>query len=709
MKTVFLEVLQADDKAAALAQCAGGEDATAAGRRFEAEISAFAVVPGSPFAYWASDRLRQLFSNLAPLEAEGRIARRGVNSNDDERFLRMTWETFGRAWLLHAKGGEWSPYYADPHVLVNWGRNAEELEAERVTTRVYKAAIVPSKRHYFRPGLTWSRRTQGGLSFRAMPAGCIFGDKGPAIFVESDSGADLLALLGVVNSGSFRALVDLQMTFGSYEVGVIQRTPIPRLAQEGRQLLTDLVHRAWSLKRSVDTRVETSHAFTLPALLQGAGERLAVRAGLWADHVRAIEIEFTAIRAEIEQRCLDLYGIAEDDVVTTNGFESCVGRPRGADAEAAAEGETGDAGAVVVRTAAEALTEELVSWVVGVAFGRFDVRLATGVRDLPSEPQPFDPLPLCSPGMLTDEGGFPLAAAPSAYPIKFAESGILVDDPGDPEDLTSAVRLVFEVVFGASADAVWQEAAALLDPRSHDLREWLRSRFFEYHLKLYSKSRRKAPIVWQISTPSRRYSVWLYAHRLTADSFFRLHSDVVAPKLAHEERRLTSLVQGAGGRALASAREEIAEQEALVEELRVLVEEVRRVAPLWKPTMDDGIVLVMAPLWRLVPHKRWQKELKAKWGALVAGMYDWAQLAMHLWPERVVPKCAADRSLAIAHGLEEVFWKEEGSQWSARATPTRPVEEIVAERTSPAVKAALEALSDAPAVGVAGRRRTKAC
>jgi hypothetical protein len=26
---------------------------------------------------------------------------------------------------------------------------------------------------------------------------------------------------------------------------------------------------------------------------------------------------------------------------------------------------------------------------------------------------------------------------------------------------------------------------------------------------------------------------------------------------------------------------------------------------------------------------------------------------MRLWPERVVPKCAKDRSLAIAHGLED--------------------------------------------------------
>jgi hypothetical protein len=29
------------------------------------------------------------------------------------------------------------------------------------------------------------------------------------------------------------------------------------------------------------------------------------------------------------------------------------------------------------------------------------------------------------------------------------------------------------------------------------------------------------------------------------------------------------------------------------------------------------------------------------------GKYDWSHVAMHLFPERVVPKCATDRSLAI--------------------------------------------------------------
>jgi len=105
----------------------------------------------------------------------------------------------------------------------------------------------------------------------------------------------------------------------------------------------------------------------------------------------------------------------------------------------------------------------------------------------------------------------------------------------------------------------------------------------------------------------------------------------------------------------------------------------------------------MAPLWRLVPqHKPWQRELKAAWKSLGEGKYDWAHLAMRLWPERVVPKCAGDRSLAIAHGLEDSFWAEnDDGKWEPRSEPTRPVEELIGERTSAGVKAALDGLEGA--------------
>ena len=170
--------------------------------------------------------------------------------------------------------------------------------------------------------------------------------------------------------------------------------------------------------------------------------------------------------------------------------------------------------------------------------------------------------------------------------------------------------------------------------------------------------------------------------------------------------KLESLRRRAGRRARRRQSERASpRRRAFVEELRALLDEVKRVAPLWNPNLDDGVVLNLAPLWRLVPqHKPWQKELKAKWDALVRRQVRLGAPRDAPWPERVVPKCATDRSLAIAHGLEDVFWVEGADgKWKPRPTPITPVEELVRERTSPAVKAALKSLLEAP-----GRRRAAA-
>lgn len=141
-----------------------------------------------------------------------------------------------------------------------------------------------------------------------------------------------------------------------------------------------------------------------------------------------------------------------------------------------------------------------------------------------------------------------------------------------------------------------------------------------------------------------------------------------------------------------------------------MLDEIKCVAPLWDPSLDDGVMLTMAPLWPLVPQQKpWQKELKSKWDELAAGEYDWAHIAMHLWPERVVPKCATDRSLAIAHGLEDTFWVErEKGKWERRTVPTRLIEELIDERSSAAVEAAVQATCNRPAVPTRGRRRAGA-
>ncbi|MHB8491194.1 MAG: BREX-1 system adenine-specific DNA-methyltransferase PglX [Solirubrobacteraceae bacterium] len=662
-------------------------------------------LPQSKLLYSLPLEVVRALGTSQQFEPTAGTAREGMKSFQNERFIRLAWEVtptdMGRVgrWRWFTKGGSHAFLYAPIHLLLNWDCDGAELRAVNEELNGSTAQVRQASTYWYRAGITYSKRSARGFSARCMPQDVIFSSNGPAVL--PNDGVSATALLGWINSRFIRALLQLQSNFGDFSTGAIKRLPWRDVGLARAELEVATLQTTAEAIR-LDSKSETSPYFVLPYVgpltspdVQGVVQQYA-----------EVESNQTALMVRWDAEVARAYESGDpswiDDVLSFgDGDEAEVDQGQGGDAAIADD----DSGGMTVDT--RRLAADMVSWAAGVAFGRFDVRLATGARALPGEPDPFDPLPVCSPGMLTGEDGLPRASAPAGYPLAFPEDGILVDDPGDPRDLTAAVRAVFEVVFGARADAIWEEAAALLVPKDQSLRAWLASGLFEHHLKLHSKSRRRAPVLWQLGVPSGRYSVWLYAHRLTADSIFQLQNEVVAPKLVHEERRLTSLVQSSSNSPSAKERKEIAAQETLVGELRGLLEEIKGVAPLWNPSLDDGIVFAMSPLWPLVPlHKPWQKELKSKWDELAAGKYDWAHIAMRLWPERVVPKCATDRSFAIAHGLEDTFWVEGGDgKWEPRAVPTQSVEDLIDERSSTAIQAALKTSLGRPAVPTRGRRR----
>jgi len=353
----------------------------------------------------------------------------------------------------------------------------------------------------------------------------------------------------------------------------------------------------------------------------------------------------------------------------------------------------------------------ILSYLIGCIFNRWNISNAMEEMALPDGIDLLSPLPIYPPGAMTNGSGLPIDAniLPEQNPLRVYIDGIMADDPGHPLDVEASVQHAMRVIWKDCWEDIEREACDILEVQS--LRDYFRNQgcFFADHIKRYSKSRRKAPIYWQLSTPSSKYSIWLYYHRLTKDTFYQVYNDFVKPKLDYEERQLTQIRQEYGPDATAGQRKKIMEQETFVEELRSFRDEVVRVAPLLNPDLNDGVIINFAPLWRLVPqHRAWQKECKDCWDKLLAGDYDWAHLAMHLWPERVVPKCQSDRSLAIAHGLEETLWEQdEKGKWQPRDISRTQVEALIAERSSEAVKAALHNLLTAPMPGGQETRRRK--
>ena len=323
-----------------------------------------------------------------------------------------------------------------------------------------------------------------------------------------------------------------------------------------------------------------------------------------------------------------------------------------------------------------AAVSTLVSYAVGCAFGRWDIRFATGEKPPPELSDVFAPLPACPPGQLQNEKGLPLTREDLrrlkdegrwSYPLEeIPWDGILVDDPGHTLDLEARVHQVLQVIWKDCWEAIEREACEILGLRT--FRDYIRkpARFFADHLKRYSKSRRQAPIYWPLSTFSGSYSLWVYYPKLSSQTLYTAINDFIEPKLTQVGGEVASLRNKGAARSREDEKQFEAFQ-AFELELIELRDTLLKIAPSYRPNHDDGVEITAAPLWRLLRHKPWQKVLKDTWAKLENGDYDWAHLAMAYWPDRVREKCRTDKSLAIAHDLDELYVEPEVRPKKTRA------------------------------------------
>lgn len=386
------------------------------------------------------------------------------------------------------------------------------------------------------------------------------------------------------------------------------------------------------LKRDLDRVNETSHVFYRPALLQVPGAMLAARVTAWEAQVGATEVQLAAHQREIDDIAFRLYGIEDEDRRAIESSHGNAAAPADeSDDEPEADNEPEDA--ADAPTDAPGLVAAFLSYTVGCALGRWDVRHATGELLTPTLPDPFAPLPVCSPGMLTGADGLPTRTLPPGYPLHFDADGILADDPDHDDDIVQRVRAVLDLVFGERAEAIEREACQILGVR--ELRDYFRKSgaggFWADHIRRYSKSRRKAPIYWLLQSPKRGYGLWLYYHRLDGDLLYKALINYVEPKLRQVDERLSELrAQRAGAanpRDVRQADRAIEQQEALLADIGEFRDRLKRAADLGlAPDLNDGVVLTIAPLRELVP---WA-EAKRYWQELLAGKYEWSSIGKQL-------------------------------------------------------------------------------
>jgi hypothetical protein len=607
---------------------------------------------------------------------------------------------FGKRWVPFAKGGEYEPYYDDLHLVIDYAEDGRVLKEYLMKEKGQKhwSRRIACSEYYGRIGLTYPERTTSDFSLRPLAAGSIFSATGQAVFAPSRE--TLLRYLALSYTRLFKQLMELFVGSGDasesgsaarhYTSGILNEMPIPPL-DDGKGASVDaLATEAIRFRRSETSSVENTHDFILPVLISpGQPTPLAeaidrAKCRYFYDVMRLL-----AIGEKLDRWACELYGLNAQQATAflseevcrypTEYSEATVGEARLAKlnqtsltqlVEEVCEthgyrrsftkkaywaNRRLELAAHLLEVAPASLkgldiadvsrhlerpVQDVVSWLVGVSFGVWDVRLALGSRSLPSHCGPFDPVPVCPPGMLQGSDGLPARDSPKDYPLRSDCDGIIPDDPDHSDDIVRRVREVLELVWKDRAETIEKEACELLGVK--ELRDYFRKPgkggFWDDHVARYSKSRRKAPIYWLLQSSKKSYALWLCYHRLDKDILFKALLKYVEPKVRLEQSRLDTLrsQKSALGDAAKGAKKidkDIERQEALLGEVNDFEEKLRRAANLsfgknldssviYDPDLSDGVVLNIAPLWELVPWK----EAKGYWDELLAGGYEWSSM-----------------------------------------------------------------------------------
>jgi hypothetical protein len=580
-------------------------------------------------------------------------------------------------------------YYYPYEIAARWNGDGAELCERNRQVNGQVAQARQGSTHYFKSGIVFSRRSRPSIAFRIHPRNCVFSSTCGVVFPHED---DLtLPLMGILNSRFVRSAIHTLTTY-SYTVGHVRAILSPGLSEGTKDELSSLVSRIVQNKRKCFSLMETDHHFS-PCQYWGDAASLRGAFDNTNNALAEIERQLQNDQLSIDTIVSNVFGIGED--VDTSRFRI-------------------DAKNILLpqwltQSTIQGFVTAFLSHCLGLAFGRWNIHFVSTVHQELNSSDLLAPLPVCAPGQLQNVQGLPSHEAdlPESYPLKISWEGIIVDDPGHPHDvinrITDALNSIRLNDSNLLSNEIVGEACEVLGVSK--LREWFRrpGYFFADHVKRYSRNRRQAPIYWQLSAGSGSYSVWLYYHRITADTLYQVLG-IVKLRLEEAEREASDV--GASGAISDDAANLLQDAHCLLIDLRILKSEFDLVAPLWNPNLNDGVLINHALLWRLTAHSSWQNDCKDCWNKLSNGDCDWAHLAFHLWPERVIRKCATDRSLAIAHGLEKRLWQETSKgNWLQRPVSEAELHALLAEYSKPAVQNALERFLAAPPPVAAARTR----
>lgn len=446
----------------------------------------FAQIPGSPIVYWLSKALINVFCNR--LMSEVLFSDGLTKTGDNSHYLRYWWELSAiavhnpDAYRFCAKGGDARSYYGNVDHVIKWNKDTRNYYHDDSVARLSPYYL------WNREGITWTKISSKGGTFRLLRDEDIAETGGPSLFIKDNQPKDtLMSVLGIMTSSLCPFLLSALNPTLNYQTGDVLRLPLPnKYIQEQPCCVKEAV----STSKIDWDSYETSWDYQQSALLNQS------RDGSMEHTVASLSQQWQVLSEEQRQREIhnnelvaDAYGV-RDDVPCDVPLERVSLKRNSAfvypDKTPAERDEL----------FARDVVKEFISYAVGCMFGRYSI-------DMPG-------LILASQGENVDDFH---ERVPDARFEPDRDNVIPVTEVDCFEDdIVSRFRRFLEVTFGSERLA--ENLAYIERTLGKPLRKYFVNDFYNDHVAMY----KNRPIYWQYSSRTDNkgaFKALIYMHRYT--------------------------------------------------------------------------------------------------------------------------------------------------------------------------------------------------
>ena len=579
------------------------------GWRFQAKQKDFEKIPGSPIAYWVSDKIREIFEKNKKLGDIGE-AKVGLQTGDNNRFLRLwnevNYNKIGynmsnsqealeskKKWFPFNKGGEFRKWYGNQEYLVNWendGYKIKNFYDEKGKLRSRPQNIES----YFKESISWSKVSSSNFSMRFYQKGLLFADAGMSYF----SNENLKYILGLSNSKLINKILSLLSPTLNFEVGHISNIPI---IKKENTLVEKLVEENLNISKEEWDSRETSWDFEKLSLVDGKDLRTAFEN--YCSHWRDNFVQLHKNEEELNRLFIEIYELQDemdekvsfDDITILKKEAKIVEIDNSKAREFSSESERYlyDRG-VSLEFNKDELVKQFLSYAIGCIMGRYSTD-KPGLIMANSD----DVLELSSNKFLVKDANGDIR---QEVETKFLpdEFGILpiTAEKDFSNDIVERVKEFVKFVYGEESlkDNLNFIAEALGNKDNKNPEEIIRAYFIKDFYADHLQRYQKRPIYWLTNSGKKNaLSCLFYIHRYEPLTIARVRADYLIPyqemlenKRKFIERQLYD--EDISAKEKKNVEKELKDLDILLKELRDYANEVKHIAEQKIPLdLDDGV------------------------------------------------------------------------------------------------------------------------